>query len=72
MAAVEAAVMVEVVVTSVAVVAVTLVVAAALTLVVVVVTSEVERAWPDPVSAVVARVITIAEAWVSVIRAGRS
>ena len=34
--------------------------------------AEVERAWPDPVSAVVARVITIAEAWVSVIRAGRS
>jgi hypothetical protein len=30
---------------------------------------EVER---DPVSAVVARVITIAEAWVPVIRAGRS
>ena len=34
--------------------------------------AEVERAWQDLVSAVVARVITIAEAWVSVIRAGRS
>ena len=34
--------------------------------------AEVERAWPDPVSAVVVQVITIAEGWGSLIRTGRS
>jgi hypothetical protein len=34
--------------------------------------AEVERAWPDLVLAVVVRVITIAEGWVSLIRAGHS